>query len=215
MTRPIDTRAIEVEGMSRGAFLLRGALTTAAVSGLAAVQPFVASALGSGKFKITGGPGAKVDLDIANFALTLEELEAAFYAQALDQVSLSASTRELAQLIGDNESQHVEKLKSVIEVLGGKPGKTPKFNFPLSDEASFLELAEALEDTGVGAYNGAAPQIISSPLLEAAGGIVQVEGRHSGAIKMARGMSPSEAFSQALDIDEVLARTKKYIDSPQ
>ena len=53
------------------------------------------------------------------------------------------------------------------------------------------------------------------PVLEAAGGIVQVEGRHAGAIKMARGQSPSEAFSQALDMDEVLERAGKYIASPK
>ena len=107
----------------------------------------------------------------------------------------------------------MEKLRTVIDVLGGKPGKPPKFTFPMTDEASFLELAEALEDTGVGAYNGAAPAIVAMPVLEAAGGIAQVEARHAGAIKMARGKSPSEAFSQALDMDEVLERAGRYIDS--
>jgi len=205
---------VQVEGMSRSAFLLRSALATAAVSGFAAVEPFVAGALGGDELKIKGGPGAKGDIKIANFALTLELLEAEFYERALEQLSLSKSTRELAELIAFDENQHVEKLRTVIDVLGGKPPKPPKFTFPsMTDEASFLELAEALEDTGVGAYNGAAPAIISMPVLEAAGGIVQVEARHSGAIKMARGQSPTEAFSQALDMDEVLERAGKYIGS--
>lgn len=214
MTRPARVGEVQVDGMSRSAFLLRSALATAAVSGFAAVEPFVAGALGADELKIKGGPGAKGDIEIANFALTLELLEAEFYERALEQISLSKSTRELAELIARDEKQHVEKLRTVISVLGGKPPTPPKFTFPsMTDEASFLEMAEALEDTGVGAYNGAAPAIISMPVLEAAGGIAQVEARHSGAIKMARGQSPTEAFSQALDMDEVLERAGKYIGS--
>ena len=33
----------------------------------------------------------------------------------------------------------------------------PKFDFPYSDTAGFLKLAQTFEDTGVSAYNGAAP----------------------------------------------------------
>jgi hypothetical protein len=40
---------------------------------------------------------------------------------------------------------------------GGTPVKKPTFSFPVTDQASFLKLAHVLENTGVGAYNGAGP----------------------------------------------------------
>ena len=45
----------------------------------------------------------------------------------------------------------------------------------LSSEDAFLKLAVTFEDTGVSAYNGAAPSIKSKEVLAAAGSIVQVE----------------------------------------
>ena len=41
-----------------------------------------------------------------------------------------------------------------------------------------------LENTGVGAYNGAGPSLTSKQLLAAAGSIVQVEARHAAAIAL-------------------------------
>ena len=51
--------------------------------------------------------------------------------------------------------------------------------FPVSNQSSFLALASELENTGVGAYNGAAPSLTSKQMLTAAGSIVQIEARHA------------------------------------
>lgn len=201
-----ELAAIEITGHTRQAFLMRGAVAAGSVYGLSAVGPFVREAMAQ------DGGG---DVEILNFALTLEFLEAAFYEQALKNTSgLSGEAKELATTIGENETAHVEVLKSTITDLGGKPTAAPGVDFgqAFSSEKSFLELAQTLEDTGVSAYNGAAPQIKSKEVLGAAGGIVQVEARHAAAIRLLRGENPApDAFDKTLSTDQVLEAVKPFV----
>jgi len=197
-----ELASVEVHGMSRGAFIARGALATGALYGTTAVGSFVSQAFAQG-----GG-----DLDILNFALTLEYLESAFYSEALSKAGLSGQTKKLATEIGDHEKQHVSALTAAIKKAGGTPVKAPMVAFPLSDEASFLKLAETFEDTGVAAYDGAAPMIQSKEVLAAAGSIVQVEARHAAAIRFLKGDSPTlGAFEPTLKKDQVLKAVKPFI----
>ena len=48
-------------------------------------------------------------------------------------------------------------LTAAIKQLGGTPVAKPTFVFPVDTQSAFLALASELENTGVGAYNGAAP----------------------------------------------------------
>ena len=64
-----------------------------------------------------------------------------------------------------DEDEHVAALTATVKKLGGKPVAEPKFDFPYDDTAGFLKLAQTFEDTGVSAYNGAAPQIKSKDVL--------------------------------------------------
>jgi rubrerythrin len=203
-----ELAAIHVEGHTRQAFIVRGAVAAGSVYGLAAVGPFVREAIAQ-----EGGG----DVEILNFALTLEFLEAAFYEQALQKTGgLSSESKKLATEIGENEAQHVTALTSTIRELGGKPTAAPGVDFgnAFASEKSFLKLAQTLEDTGVSAYNGAAPQIESKEVLAAAGGIVQVEARHAAAIRLLRGDNPApEAFDKALTTDEVLKAVQPFVRS--
>ena len=97
------------------------------------------------------------DVDILNFALTLEYLESTFYEEAKSRAKASGELKSLVDLIAEDEQQHVEALTATIKKLGGKPVAEPKFNFAYNDTAGFLKLAQTFEDTGVSAYNGAAP----------------------------------------------------------
>lgn len=208
------------EGTTRGAFILQGALATAAAVGVGAVRPYVESAFAQSDPSITGlriegGPGETKDLEILDFALTLELLEAEYYDRALDELTLTPAVAELAESIRDNEREHAELLQTAIEVLGGNPGRAPSFNFMFSEEAAFLELAQTLEETGVGAYNGAAPLLTSIQVQQVAGGIVQIEGRHAGAIKFQRGATIAPSFDEALDTNQVISRIAGFLGERQ
>jgi rubrerythrin len=194
---------IEIHGTTRGAFIMRGAVAASAVYGLSSVTPFVSRALAQ-----TGSS----DVDILNFALTLEYLEAAFYEEAQSKVKLSGEAKKLAKRFGDEETAHVQALTTAVKGAGGKPVKAPTVAFPLTDEKSFLKLAQTFEDTGVSAYNGAAPMISSAKVLSAAGSIVQVEARHAAAIRLLNGQPPAETgFDQTLSKAQVLQAVKPFV----
>jgi hypothetical protein len=196
--------ACEVHGVTRSAFILRGALAAGAFYGTSAVAPFVSQA-----FAATGGG----DAEILNFALTLEYLEADFYNVKGKAVGLSGQAKRYAKEFGAEESAHVLALTAAIKQLGGKPVAKPTFVFPATDEKSFLELASVLENTGVGAYNGAGPSLQSKQVLASAGSIVQVEARHAAAIDLLIGKSPTpnEGFDKPLTKATVLGAVKSLI----
>ena len=196
----------EVQGVTREAFIVRGAVAAGSVYGIGAVGPFVRQALAQ------DGGG---DVEVLNFALTLEYLEAAFYTQALKRVGgMSAEVKSLAGEIRDNENEHVTALMGTVKDLGGKPVEAPGVDFgdAFASEKSFLKLAQTFEDTGVSAYNGAAPAIESTKVLAAAGSIVQVEARHAAAIRMLNGEPIADSgFDKALEQQDVLDAVKPFV----
>jgi hypothetical protein len=192
--------------LSRSDVILKGALAAGAVYGAFMVGPFVRKALAMG----SGSGGA--DVDILNFALTLEYLESTFYKEAKTRAKASGELKSLIGLLADDEQQHVEALTATIKQLGGKPVAAPKFDFPYNNTAGFLKLAQTFEDTGVSAYNGAGPMIESKEVLGAAGSIVQVEARHAAAIRLQNKEEPApEAFDPSLDESQVLKAVEPFI----
>jgi rubrerythrin len=198
--------AIDIKGMTRSSFIVRGALAAGAVYGAGTVGPFVRQALAQ-----SGGG----DIEVLNFALTLEYLEAAFYKEAGSTTKLSDEAGELVTTFGKEEQDHVDTLTKTITDLGGKPVAAPMVDFgDLSSESAFLKLAVTFEDTGVSAYNGAAPSIQSKEVLGAAGSIVQVEARHAAAIRLLDGKEPApDAFDPALSQSKVLEAVQPFVKS--
>ena len=204
-----ELAAIQIDGMTRSSFLMKSALAAGAVYGTATVGPFVKQA-----FAQEGGGG---DVDILNFALTLEYLEAAYYDMGLKEVKgLKGDAKAVAEQLAKDENEHVEFLTSAISDAGGEPVKAPGVQFmdAFASQDSFLKLAQTFEDTGVSAYNGAAPQIQSKDILAAAGSIVQIEGRHAALIRFLRGedIAPT-AFDKPLEMEEVLEAVKPFVKS--
>lgn len=189
--------------LSRGDVILKGALAAGAVYGTFMVGPYVRKALA-----MSGGG----DVEILNFALTLEYLESTFYREAKARAKASGELKSLIGLLADDEKQHVDALTATIKQLGGKPVSEPKFEFPYNNTAGFLKLAQSFEDTGVSAYNGAGPMIKSKEVLGAAGSIVQVEARHAAAIRLQNREEPApEAFDPSLDEAQVLKAVEPFI----
>jgi len=200
--------SIDVQGMTRQSFVVRGAVAAGTVYGVSAVAPFVSEALAQ-----EGGG----DVDILNFALTLEYLESTFYEQALKDVKgLGGDAMEVAKTLRANEAEHVDALAEAIKGLGGTPVKPPGVDFggAFASQAAFLKTAQTFEDLGVGALNGAAPNIKSKAVLGSAGSIVQVEARHAAAIRELNGQPITEAaFDKALKEPQVLQAVKPYVKS--
>ncbi|MDP1849678.1 MAG: ferritin-like domain-containing protein [Solirubrobacteraceae bacterium] len=201
-----ELAAIKVHGMTRESFLLRSTLAGAAAFGTLSATGLITKALAD------AGSG---DVDILNYALTLEYLETEFYVQAAKQVKgLSGYEMKLTKELRDNEAEHVDALAATIKKLGGKPVAEPMFDFggAFGSRATYLKTANTLEDTGVSAYNGAAPMIASAEVLGAAGGIVQVEARHAAMIRLVRNRPPApSAFDKASEMQAVLAAVKPFI----
>lgn len=196
---------VDVEDMNRSAFIAKGALAVGAVYGMTMVGPFIRKAFAQGEMG---------DIDILNFALTLEYLEAAFYDQAKSEGSYDAETTEIVDLLGKDEAEHVSALKATISDLGGTPVEAPgvEFGKAFANQKSFLELAQTFEDTGVSAYNGAGPALKSKELLATAGSIVQVEARHAAAIRLLNGQSPApDSFDPTLDMQQVLDAVDPFV----
>ncbi len=142
------------------------------------------------------GGGTSV-VDVLNFALLLEYLEAEYYVTGLSSNNLlSGDIRQKIILISQHETSHVELLKSAISSSGGTPITSPTFDFTaggtfndvFSNMQTFLAVAQAFEDTGVRAYKGQAANLMSSDsALTTALQIHSVEARHASEIRRIRG----------------------------
>ena len=198
--------AVDIQGLTRSSFILRGAVAAGSVYGAGMVSPFVRQALAQ---------GGSSDVEVLNFALTLEYLEAAFYKEAAKINGLSEETVKVVEEFGDHEQEHVDAITNTIKDLGGKPVSAPMVDFgKLNDEKTFMKLAVTFEDLGVSAYNGAAPEIKSKEVLAAAGSIVQIEARHAASLRMMAGKPPAPmAFDEAKSMDAVLKAAKPFIKS--
>ncbi|MCA1668276.1 MAG: ferritin-like domain-containing protein [Thermomicrobia bacterium] len=148
------------------------------------------------------------DFAILNFALTLEHLEDVAYRQAIASGKLTGKNQQYAQLFGDQEHQHVVLITGALQQAGKMPvAEQAHYNFPAyTDEHTIVDFLRVLEEVGVGAYSGAAQYIKDKGILTVAGGIQQVEARHTAILRRQDGMAPvPSAFEKALTPDMVLA----------
>ena len=147
-------------------------------------------------------------VDVLNFALNLEYLEANFYLYATTgsglsaadmgtggvavtgapaQLQLDATTLAIANALASDERNHVELLRSAITTLGGTPIAQPAINLAakgaVTTQAQFLIAARQFTALGNSAYAGGAQLLVSNPsVLTTAAQILGAEGQHAGAL---------------------------------
>lgn len=179
--------------------------------GLVAGGGLVAGAIPMALSRAQGGT-SKNDVKILNYALTLEYLESAFYAEALSKGKLMGSVRNFAQVVAGHEATHVTALQ---KALGSAAVKKPSFDFKgtTGSQKMFLSTSKVLEDTGVSAYQGQADKIDAGAILGVAGSILAVEARHAAWVRdligAGKDLKPApDAFSPAKSMKEVLAAVK-------
>ncbi len=151
------------------------------------------------------------DVDILNFALNLEYLEAEFYTIAVTgrriadlgigtsgtgspgattggrQVTFTESRVGVtAQQVAADEQAHVTFLRTA---LGSAAVAKPAINLDalglgFNNQNEFITLARAFEDVGVSAYGGAAPLISNKGILGAAAQIALTEAQHASVLRL-------------------------------
>jgi hypothetical protein len=215
MTHAID-RFVQ-QGMSkqltrRGLF--RG--TAAAGAGAALLSVF-GGTWGAGSLSAAAAAPLDSDIDILNYALTLEYLEAAAYKAINDAGVLSGRAATYFKAFGQHEQDHVDALLATIPKLGGTPVAKPNFNFSgvPTNATEIVKFFQEVESLGVSAYLGAAPSIKNFDVLEAALAIHAVEAEHAAALAdiVAPGTSlfaPS-AFETPRTPEQVLAIVAPFL----
>ena len=177
----LQETAAEAQRHSRRAFLRRGGIAAGGAVAAAGVVP----GLTSGAMAAT----PKGDVAIANFALTLEYLESAFYASRDE----ARRPDRRAQAPGaDRPPTRPRTSTALKKMLGSAAVKRPSFDFgsAVQSQAAFTQTAITLEDTGVQAYQGQAAFIKSQAVFKAALSIHPVEARHAAWIRKIGGTSP-------------------------
>ncbi|KAG6916407.1 hypothetical protein DXG01_006987 [Tephrocybe rancida] len=161
---------------------------------------------------------ALADIDILNFALTLEHMESAFYQQGLEKYSqadfhkagYAPWVRGRYEQIMRHERTHVEFLQSA---LGGKAMAPCQYTFPHEDPKSWVEMSYVFENVATSAYNGAVTFLQDKSYMTVAASIMGVEGRQAAWINSAvRKENPwNTAFETPLDMNQVYTLASAYI----
>jgi len=197
----------ELHGTTRAGFLRTAALGGAALLSTLAAPPAAT---------------AKVcDVEILNFGLRFERLQATFYTQA-DELgtigSMSEAKRRWARTLGAHERAHVRIIK---QVLGPKAGPRPSFDFGDANatDAAFTRTAVAMEDLTVALLTGIVPAVQDRRLTAALLGLLTVEARHAAWARNIVGASPApRPFDEPKSVDAVrgtLARTRFIVGQPR
>jgi Ferritin-like domain len=155
----------------------------------------------------------KGDVGILNYALTLEYLETAFYADVVKSGLFKGADLETIRKFGAQEGEHVDALTAAVKQMGAKPAPAPKTEFPLKSAKSVLELAATVENLGAAAYLGQAANIKSPEVLASALAIHSVEARHASTLNTLLGESitPDGAFAKPADAKTVLKSVEPFI----
>jgi hypothetical protein len=181
-----------LQGETRAGFLRKAALGSAGMLAALAAPARAADAVS--------------DVDILNFGLRFERLQATFYTQA-DELGtihkMPAAKQRWAEVLGAHERAHVRILK---KILGDKAGKRPFFDFHGVTETDdrFTRTAVAMEDLTVALLAGVTPRLHDRRLTAALFGLLTTEARHAAWARNIVGTTPvGRSVDEARTLDSV------------
>jgi rubrerythrin len=198
-----------LHGDTRAEFLRKAALGSAGVLATLAAPASAAAAASAS------------DVDILNFALRFERLQASFYteAESMGTVGQMAARKQLwARTLGAHERAHVRIIK---KVLGERAGRRPFFDFhgATETEDSFTRTAVAMEDLTVALLTGITPRMHDRALVAALFGLLTTEARHaSWARSIVKTVPAANAFDEPRTVDSVgtlVGRTRFIASTPR
>jgi rubrerythrin len=184
------------------------------------------AALGSGALlSALAAPAAAAerisDVDILNFGLRFERLQATFYTEADSTGTIAkmpAAKQRWAEVLGAHERAHVRIIK---KILGEKAGKRPFFDFHgvTETDEGFTRTAVAMEDLTVALLAGVTPRVHDRRLTAALFGLLTTEARHASWARHIVNSTPAaRAFDEPRSLDGVratVARTRFIVAAPR
>jgi rubrerythrin len=193
-------------GQTRAEFLRGTALGGAAMLGALAAPSDAAAQV--------------TDLEILNFGLRFERLQATFYTEAEEIGTIGrmpADKERWARVLGAHERAHVRIFK---KVLGSRAERRPFFDFgdATGSDDRFTRTAVAMEDLTVALLAGVTPRVSNRELTAALFGLLTTEARHAAWARHIVGTTPAaEAFDEPRtlsDVRGVVARTRFIVRRP-
>jgi len=169
--------------LPRAALIKRVAISLGGLSAAGAAAAGLASASRSSASSLSSR-----DREVLEFALRFEQLQTAFYSQALRDGKLTGQAKQFAKIVGQQEQAHLRYLERAL----GHTSKAPAFRFgdATDDNTKFIATAVKIEDTGVAAYNGQAENM-SRTLLGSIDRVISVEARHAAWARSLAGILPA------------------------
>lgn len=133
------------------------------------------------------------DLDILNFAYTLEIVAIDAYTTAAKSGLLPQAAVQVGTKFASQHGEHASALGAAIKQASGKDAVAPKgpFNYPQFKSATdILNFAKTLEEVAVGAYYSSIGKIQNPAYATAAASIVGVEAQHVAVLAGALNQDP-------------------------
>ncbi len=184
----------------------RRELLTRAVLPIAGV-----SALGLGVAELTdaalAAPSPARDREVLNYLLSIEYLQAGFYAAAERHGKLRGELRTFAKVVGGHERAHIAFLR---RELGTAARKQPKLDFAPASLAGdgFRQATVRLEELAIAAYNGQGANL-SAKHISKVGVMVSVEARHAAWMRDIVGLNPAPRAADPGSSKPAVARRLK------
>jgi hypothetical protein len=169
----------------------------------------------------------KNDVGVLNYAYALEQLEAAFYIKvaAAPPAAFTTVQKNYFNDVQYHEIAHREFFKKALSTSAIGSLEVDFSSIDFTSASSVLAAAQAFEDLGVAAYNGAGVRLTDANNLVIAGQIVSVEARHAAWVRdqisngsfsdlnslVSLGANVAGGLDAALTPDKVLAIAGKYV----